>query len=345
MTLPFLLFACSSVQLRDDTQLNLDLEDVPVSLASPYLVGAHFDLRLVGSVDDLEEYRLEADTPGILTIGKPTYEDGNESDDEDRLVFPTIAAVPGTTILRVYNADGDEILDGEATVAVPTSFDITASTDIEVEASPQPVLQPKVYTGGRASFRLDFFADGKALAGAGGVTGHVQGEPDPIPEDSTFPDDENWLTLAPTTAGEQVVTVKAGGIEAGQFLFTSVGDAGIENLQALRDSEDDADFDDPLSVTVWGEAPDGSRVYGIPFRWKQDGEPFAESGDRYTYHYDPDIETDVMVQGGGRTLSMSVHGTGAIYDSNDVACAVANVGPIGGAVVLALLGIARRRKS
>lgn len=344
MTLSFLLFACESVQLRDNTQLNLDLEDVPVSLASPYLVGSHFDLRLMGSVDDLEEYRLEADTPGILTIGRPTYEDGNESDDEDSLAFPTIAAEPGSTILRAYNADGDEVLQGEAIVAVPTSFDITASTDIDIEANPVPVLVPKVYNGGRASFRLDFYADGKALAGAGGVTGQIAGEPDPIPEDSSFVDDENWLTVAPTRGGDHVVTVKAGGIEAGQFTFTAVNDAGIENLQALRDSEDEADLDDPLSITVWGEAPDGSRVYGIPFKWQQDGQPFAEAGDRYTYNYDPNIETDVKVQGGGRTLSMSVRGTGAIYDSNDIACAVANVGPVGGAMALALLGIARRRK-
>ena len=339
-----LLLACSSVTLRDDTQLNLDLEDVPVSLASPYLVGAHFDLRLVGNVSDLEDYSLQADTPGIFTIGKPTFEDGNETDDEDRLVFPTIADQPGSTILRVFNADGEEILEGEARVEVPTRFDLYASTDIEVEVDPQPVHIPNVYTGGRASFRIDFSADGQPLAGAGGVTAQVRGESDAIPDDSTFPDDENWLTLAPTYGGEQVVVVKTGGIEVGEFSFLSVNDTGVENVQALRDSEDDADEGDPLSVTVWGEDPAGARVYGIPFRWQQDGQPFAESGDQYIYTFDSDVETDVLVQGGGRTLSMSVHGVGNIADSNDVACAVANVGPIGSAMVLALLGIARRRR-
>lgn len=344
MLLSLVLLACSPARLRDDTQLNLDLADVPVSLASPYLLGSNFEFLVYASDDDIEDYRVEVSDGSVLSVGRGQYIDDDESNDEDHVSFPAVAVGEGTTEVRVYDARGDEVVSGEATVAKPDRFEVRAATDLALSENPDPLEHPTLLRDGSASFRLDFFLGETELAGAGGVSASIAGNTEATPDDSTFPDDENWLTIVPARLGEQTVDIEAGGAAIGSFSFVSIDEDDVAKIDASRDSEAAADEGDTLTVTAWAETDAGERVYGMPFRWMENGVTFDEGGDQYQYEYDSDVETDVMVQGGGQTLRMTVHGRGYVADSDDVACAVANVGPIASAVVLALLGIARRRK-
>ncbi len=72
---------------------------------------------------------------------------------------------------------------------------------------------------------------------------------------------------------------------------------------------------------------------------------FEETGDQYVYAYDADLTTTVTAEGAGRVIQFEVHGRGEVYDTNDVACAVANAGPVAPAILLGLLGLRRRRRS
>lgn len=336
------LLACTPVTLHDDTRLNLDPFAGPVSLASPYLLGAQFDLVLDGPAAELTDYRLVSQDAGVLSLGRGEFVNYDE-DDDAYMAFPTTAVGEGQTELVVVSPSGDEVLRGSVEVKAPDSFELRAAADLDREEDPSAVESPTVFVGGQSAFRVDFFSGSTQLAGAGGLSVNSNSASVATPDDSTFPDDADWLVVEPSRAGDFSVTVSTGGEVVGDVSFSAVKADAVASVDVSRESESGAEEGDPVSVLAFAEDAEGGLVYGVPFTWAEDGQPFEATGDQYVYHYDPNVTTVVTAEGAGRVISFTVHGRGDVYDSNDVACAVANVGPVAPAVLLGLLGLRRRR--
>ena len=331
--LPLLLLACSPVRLLDDTQFNLDVADT--SLGTPYLIGAKitFIVELRGGADG---WSIASGDDAVISLGDPFVE---RNDGDVELKVDAIAAGVGTTTVTVTDDHGEVVLSPTVEVRAPTRVEVRAGTDVNRDGTASPLTQPQVCVGGEAAFRLDFFDGDQALSGAGGLQVAAA---DVETDQSSFGDDHDWIVVAPSSAGTLTVDLETGGVSAGSIEFLAVDPGEIASVALDPDSELGVEAGDSLRVVADAEDGEGERVFGAPFSWTQDGTALSESGDAYSYTYDPDVETEVEVTVGGASDTVTVHGTGDVVDTGSVACAVANVGPVGIAVLLAALGASRR---
>ncbi len=340
-----LLVACTHVTLHDDTRLNIDPFGSDVSLASPYLIGAQFEFLLDGPEAEISAYTLESMDAGVLTVGPGVLQMSESEDEDDRyMTFEATAVGEGDTEILVFDGDGVEVLRGDVAVEVPDRVEFRAASELEETENPDPVENPACYVGGESAFRVDFFHGNTQLAGAGGLGVDDRGQSVATPDDSVWPDDADWVVVAPQKNGDYTVGISTGGTEVTELSFTGVGDAGIDHIDARRDTESGAEEGDHLAVHAWGELDDDSRVYGLSFEWTENGTFLADVGDTYTYEYDPDVNTTVTASAAGQVMQLEVHGYGDVSDSNSMACAVVNAGPVAMGVLLTLLGVRRKRR-
>ncbi|MBM4367279.1 MAG: hypothetical protein FJ102_13795 [Deltaproteobacteria bacterium] len=340
-----LLLACSPVTLHDNTRLNLDPFGSEVALASPYAIGAQFEFLLDGPEAEIQDYTLESLDPGVLSVGRGVLQMSESDDTDDRYMsFEATAAGEGSTEVRVYDEDGVEVLRGDVAVKVPDRVELRAASDLDEAENPDPVSNPACYVSGESAFRVDFFHGDTQLAGAGGLGIDDRDQSVATPDDSVWPDDADWVVVAPQKTGEYKVGISSGGTEVAEFSFTGVNDAQIDHIDARRDSESGAEEGDALEVHAWGELDDDSRVYGLSFEWTENGSFLPDVGDTYTYEYDPDVSTTVTASAAGQVMQLEVHGYGYVSDSNSMMCSVLNAGPVAMGVLLATLGVRRKRR-
>ncbi len=265
-----LLLACTSVSLSDNTRLNLDPFSGAVSLASPYVVGAQFDLLLDGPAAELRDYELVSRDAGVLSIGRGELSNDDDDDDDALMSFPTTAVGVGSTEVVVLGPTGEEVLQGTAEVAAPDSFELRAATDLELQENPEPVATPVVYVGGQSAFRVDFFFGDTPLAGAGGLGVESNNATVATPDDSTFPDDADWLVVEPSRAGDFSIALQSGGTAVGEVALTAVKADSVARVDVLRETENGAEEGDRIGVIAWAENEAGDRVYGVPFTWTEE---------------------------------------------------------------------------
>lgn len=329
-----LLLACSPVRLVDDTRINL--EPGGTSLGSPYVVGAEFTL-LLDMAGSPEGWSVESSDPAVLELGSAVVE--RDSDGDAHLEIEAFAVGVGSTALVVTDDRGDTVLSPTAEVRAPTRVELRAAVDTSAGRE-EVVEDPQVCVGGESVFRVDFFDGDESLAGAGGL---VVSGPEVTTDESNFASDHDWIVVTPTSAGTLVVDLETGGVAAGSVTLEAVDASHIDAIDLKRDPESAASRGDSLKITADALDADGERVFGAPITWSEDGGP-AEEGDEYVYDFDPSVTTDVTVQIGALSETVTVHGDGTPVESDSVACAVANVGPVALAIGLSLLGVARRRR-
>ncbi len=340
-----LLVSCAQVTLHDDTRLNLDPFGSEVSLASPYVLGAQFEFLLDGPEAEIQSYTLESLDAGVLSVGRGVLQMSESDDTDDRYMsFEATAVGEGDTEILVFDGDGIEVLRGDVAVKVPDRVEFRAASELEETENPDPVENPACYVGGESAFRVDFFHGDNQLAGAGGLGVDARDQSVATPDDSVWPDDADWVVVAPQKSGEYSVSISTGGTDVAEFAFTGVGDAGIDHIDARRDTESGAEEGDHLEVHAWGELDDDSRVYGLSFEWTENGSFLPDVGDTYTYEYDPDVTTTVTASAAGQVMQLEVHGYGDVSDSNSMMCSVLNAGPVAAGVLLAALGARRKRR-
>ncbi len=332
-----LVLACSPVTLTDDTRLSLD-PIAGASLASPYTLGAQFDLQLRGPEAVVEEYTLVSTDEDVLELG------AGVSDDDGQLAFAAIATGEGTTQLVVLDADGNEAFRGMAEVLRPSRAELRAATDLSAEEEAGALDAASVCVGGEALFRVDLFRGEEALAGAGGLAADTTSSAAVGVEVSSFITDHDWLRIAPDAAGAVDVRLLVAGAELQVVSMTAVAETDVQELELGSQSEAGAQVGDDLEVVAWGTTGGGERVYGVPVAWESGAEQLGQ-GDTLRYSFDPAVTSVVSALGASQEAQVVVHGVATVSDSDTAACAVANVGPVGAAIVLAMLGALRRRGS
>lgn len=338
---------CQSAALSDNTALKLFPSATANSLSSPYVIGAEFELEVVSAGQRPDGWTLESSNPEVLTVDVMEPLD-DESTDGDTTIgfFPAHARAAGTTVLTLLDAEGKERGGDEVEVKRPDRFEVRAAIDVEVDEDRAPLLtDPSVVIDGEAAFEVTFFAGDTELAGAGGMTAVAAGDAGAVGDNSTFPDDTDHLVLTPHTAGPDSVALGTGGVEVGVFNFEAVASSAVTTVELEADSEAGAEEGERLGVLALARDAAGEAVYGASFSWSADGEGIEEVGDRLTYSFAADEAKELEAAYGAGSATATIHGTVTdVGSSNDVSCAVANVGPIASAIVLAIAGAAGRRR-
>jgi hypothetical protein len=343
MPLLLLLVACSPVRLTDTTRLAPDLFGAdPDHLATPYVVGASFQI-LLSTPKDPGGWTLEATDPDVLAVGEG--EINRDEDGDGTVTFPVTAVGVGSVELLVRDRDGEEALRADARVAAPTRVELRSASDLELDPTAAALAVPKVLVGGTAAFRVDFFEGDTPLAGAGGLVA-TAGSGLVLEDKRTFPTDSDWLVVTPSEAGTLTLALATGGADAGSVSLEAVDSSSIAGITLDRDDEALAEDGEGLQVLATLEDDDGATIYGAVFTWTAGGEPLDAPGDVFTYTFDASEATVVEVASGDLSETVTVHGRGGgVSDTSNVACAVANVGPVGVAVLLAAMGAVRRRRA
>ncbi len=338
---------CQSAALSDNTDLKLFASAAENSLSSPYVLGAEFELEVVSAGQRPDGWTLESSNPDVLTVDAMEPLDDASTDGDTTIgFFPAHARSAGTTVLTLRDADGKERGGDEVEVKRPDRFEVRAAIDVEVDEDNAPLLtDPSVVIDGEAAFEVTFFAGDAELAGAGGMTAVAAGDAEAVGDNSTFPDDTDYLVLAPHTAGPDSVALGSGGVEVGVFNFEAVESGVVTTIELDAESEVGAENGDGLNVHALARDAAGESVYGASFSWSADGQRIEEVGDRVSYDFAADTSTKLEAAYGGGSAAVTIHGTVTdVGSSNDVSCAVANVGPIASAIALAMAGAAGRRR-
>jgi hypothetical protein len=343
LLLLLLLVACSPVRLTDTTRLAPDLLGAdPGHLATPYVVGASFSIVL-STPKDPAGWTLEATDPDVLAVGEGEID--RDEDGDGTLTFPVTAVCVGSVELVVHDREGAEALRADARVAAPTRAELRSASDLELDPTAPALSLPKVLVGGTAAFRVDFFDGDTPLAGAGGLVA-TAGSGLVLEDKSTFPTDSDWLVITPSEPGTLTLDLATGGADAGSVSLEAVDTSVVAGITVDRDEEAGAEDGDSLQVLAILEDSAGAEIYGASFTWTAGGEALDAPGDVFTYTFDASEATVVEVATGDLSETVTVHGRGGdVSDTSNVACAVANVGPVGVAVLLAAMGAVRRRRA
>ncbi|GDX79023.1 hypothetical protein LBMAG42_08340 [Deltaproteobacteria bacterium] len=267
--------------------------------------------------------------------------DINTDGDVDFVQFGGRAIGAGSATLTVLDAFGAEVATADVTVAMPTRVELRSATDLEVDEEAAALGTPKVVVGGETTFQVKYFDGDTLLHGAGAA--RVDGDDARWDVESNFLGDElDWIVVRPDEAGVMSTALSVAGTTVATVSIEGVDAEAIAAVVLKPESEEGAEKGDARQVIAWAEDAAGEKLYGAPFAWTERGDALDGVGDQYGYEFLPGVSSELVAEVNGVSATTTVHGRGSV-DRVNCACAVANVGPIGGAIALALLGIVRRR--
>ena len=346
----FSFFACSSeVVLRDDLRSSTSIsDDEPVALSGPYREGSTFGLAVHGSAGALKGLSLRSTDRAVLSVD----DEGQQTTDntgEPELLFQADAMGAGVTEIVVENAAGEELLRTEIEVREANRVELIPLALSLVDPTTEAVELPQLVAGFESAFLVNSFDDDQVLAGVGAMDARSDIDVFAIVQAESYNGSVDVLRIDPDSEGEHAVefwNIDAKHAFATAAIVAVHPDIAISSGIVAPD-ETGAETGEELYVAATAFDADGESVFGSEFTWGHDGEGISGIGDLYAYPFDPNVTTEVVTGIRGRGTegrqSVEIHGEGEVVQA-PMACAVANVGPIGSAIALALIGAAKRRK-
>lgn len=331
--------ACPTVRIADSTSFNLAIlggeED---QLHGPYVAGADLSFTVWSDGVTPDGWSLVSDDTAVVDVEEG---DLNTDGEADFVQFGGHAVGAGTATLTVLDAFGFEVGTAEVTVAMPTRIELRSATDLEVDEAAPALARPMVVVGGETTFQVQYFDGDTVLHGAGAA--RLDGDESRWSVESNFLGDElDWIVVRPDEPGVMSTELSVAGASVAMVRVEGVEAGAIAAIVLKPESEEGAEKGDGRQVIAWAEDAEGEKLYGAPFTWTERGDALEGVGDQYTYDFLPGVTSELVAEVNGVSATTTVHGRGSV-DHVDCACAVANVGPIGGAIALALVGIVRRR--
>lgn len=332
-TFLFLIACAPTFELSDSS----DAPSVDgVSLAPAYLAGGRVDLTLLGDGADIEFASIESADTSVFSLGET---DSWEAGKGERVLSVNAEAVaPGETEVIVRDLFGTAVLVAPIRVALPSEIELAWTDRLSGDREPVIVESPTVFVDGQAVFDIAYLDGTDELF----ATADVQ-----VPNGSALDgwvESGNRLSIEPQQAGRYDIELQSGKYTLGRITGQAVGAEAIADVVLAADDESGRNAGDELAVVAQAYDAGDERIFGVPFAWSNGRGELEDMGDTFIYTYLPSKTVSLRVGGGTDSAEVVVHGVQArAGDADPLACAVANIGPVGSAIVLALLGIGRRR--
>lgn len=311
-------------------------------VADAYAVGSelNFDVgrnvTLFGNVE-MNGWTLVSSDPAVVELSEVRAS-------ENSISAEGVALRPGSAQLLVVDSEGDIVHEVSVEVAVPDSVSLVSKLGTDVGSGFEPTTPQKVCVGSYSAFEARFSASGRSVASAEVLGAEGSDTVSVRVEDSSLWESREWLSVWPTLAGEEVVSVYASAAPVEDVVFTAVDISEIVGLQVIGNvSAAGAGRDDTVIVGVVGLDAAGSMVLGVTPSWiMPDGTEMV--GDELSFTADGRT-TEVTVRFGVVSTTVTIAGrpTGA-QDSSDIGCASAGSVPAAGFALVGLCMVGMRRR-
>lgn len=341
-------------------------------LHGPYVAGSSFTLYTYDATNDndLTGWTLVSRDPDVLeiveqSVGSEDLDDDDKSKKESDLIISRVyAAGEGTAILEVYNDSDEFIRATEIEVLQPDRLELHAAGPLFVRRDGVvPSLvdgTPRILSGGRATFLVNWFKGEQKLNGAGALelaSDHeVVGEL--WPRQTFLDEDRDWMTITMDEgilAEDSVITpvdLLANGELVDTLEFSVVGPEVLDTIEIYGESESGADDEELLVALAQAFDQDGESIWGVAFDWDLNGVEEPGEGDLFRYRFREGTWSTLGAQYGDLRAEAEIQGVeGFVASSNDVSC-FCNADPEApgknvafGLLGLAALGLVRRRRA
>ncbi len=334
------------VRFSDSIDVTFDLlpgEPPGDALHQPYAQGAEFRVTAASRLwrEDVSDWEIESTDAEVLLIE-------SEDIDEDSVSVEVRARGDGACRLEVFDADGLLIGATDIEVVMPDSAAVTPHGALLVAeaAVAEDTTTFQVLTGGEATFLVQWYEGPRQLYGHGVLGVEHDGGLSADAEQSFLMEDRDWLQVRPEEVGEAAVRLLAAGQHVDEVTILAVDSEHVAAVQLHGQDERGAARGETLELLAQAYDEDERPVYGVAFGWEIDGLIDHDTGDLYTYRYDPTLEELVQATFDGLSDAALVHGEGEVGSTNSTGCQVGGGGPAGlraALTLLALVAFCRRR--
>ena len=314
------------------------------NVADSYAIGSDLSYTagqtaVLGRDVDLTGFTLVSSDPAVVTLSAVHA-------GQDGISAEGTAVGSGSAELLVVDPTGVTVHTVPVEVDVPDTVTLVSKLGEDVGSGFVPSSPQKICIGTYSAFEARFSALGRDLASS-----HVLGAQgsDTVSvrvEDSSLWQEREWMSIWPTLAGDETVSVLAAGQNVADVTFSAVDPGAVVALQVLGNTSGiGANKDDTVIVGAVGVDADGAMVLGVTPSWiMPDGTQMV--GDELTYAVDSSAPpVDITVTYGSVTAVVSIAGrpTGA-QDSSSIGCAAAPGLPGLGVVAAGFLALVGRRR-
>lgn len=340
------------VYFSDSVDLNFDFIAVLLGgdiLTGPYVTGSSFTVYVDTTRQHLsmDGWTVSADGDAVLSIESVAYMPAMDSDSTDMIAVQVSVAGEGTADLVVTDERGRVVATAPLEVLTPDRAELHAAAPLFVPDAnvASRTDEPRVLTGGEATFEVEWFAGEQRLSGNGGF--------DAIPGDGgltaeveqTFLfEDRDWVHLWPTTEGAHDLLLRKNGVDVQDVTVTGVNSADIAQVEVWGGDEGGAETGSWLALMAQGFDADGQLIYGVSYEWTANDVVQSGLGDLFRYEYDPAQTVTMRASYGDAAGEAVIHSSdGYVDSSNNVGCD-ATGGRSSAIAALAGLGLLIRRR-
>ncbi len=329
------LVACSPADrffVTDNFTDSIELSED--SVADVYALGSELTFNVgerihLGRSADMQDLELISSDASVIELADVIVT-------EDDVSANAVAIGAGTSVLKILR-EGETVHEVVLEVAAADEVALTSKLSLDagsgfIASSPQKVL-----VGSFSAFEAEFSSMGRPLA-AHAVLGAVSGEAVTVEvEDTTLWEDREWLSIWPTLAGEQAISVLADGETVEDVSFHALDVEDIVGIEIIGNTTGEG-VEDSAIIGAVGIDAEGEMVLGVTPTWVMpNGDEWV--GDELEYEVDTDYApVTLTVKFGAAQTEVTIPGwPKAASSSSTIGCSSVEGG---GIAWLALAGIA-----
>jgi hypothetical protein len=333
------------ISLTDDIDITWDFGPTFASfdstLHTPYVKGAPVTL-FVDSSDNkqsLAGWTVESSDPTVFRIDSVGVDSTGHS-----VAAKGVAVGVGTAELSVFDDRHHHQGSGVADVLMPDHIELSAHAYLIMGMDDQaPVDEARVLEGGEATYLVRYFNGSTELHGNQVLSVNAPQAITAEPRTTFLFENREWLSLTASTPGASSIELLVDGDSMGTLPVVTVPETDIASVVMLTQSEKGRTDGEWLVALAQSFDSQSRRIFGVDYTWDVNGVEQTAEGDLYRYQYKAGDYQMVHASRNGMGDSAQIQSEGGFVDSsNHIGCAVG--GGAGPLVVLAVLGVVRRRR-
>lgn len=317
-------------------------------LHGPYVTGASFTVWVNTQRDgqSMQDWTVTSSDESVLAIESVEWTAGG-NDATDFLAVTVTMVGEGAAELVVMDGD-DEVDRATLEAKIPDAAELHAAAAMFVDTGglvPTRTPEPRILTGGEATYEVRWFQDGEPLAGHGALS-VVASDVQVATERTWLFEDRDWIHVFPQHDGPATLTLQSYGFDVADVTIVGVPATDVSRIEIHGGDESGAELDQWLALMAQAFDAEERPIHGVSYEWDRDGVTEYGLGDLYRYSFDPNQTVTMDARFGELSATREIHaGAGFVDSSNEVGCDAAGNAPslLLGAAGLALLRRPRRR--
>ncbi len=341
---------CSRYSMSDDIDLDFNWSlTVSDAMHLPYVAGANVVISLHDAQEDDDFSARQAERAAWqYTSSRPEVLRIESKHDGRATCFAT---GPGRSLVSVHDGEGELLHETEIEVRAPTRIELRPHGLLLVERNVVD-SDPKILSGGTATFLVRYFDGDERLFGNGSLTATTDGDDDLEPLETFLFENREWLQIVARGFDTETIQLWANGEPISKVTVTSMAASDVDSISLVHGPlpNDEADAEGQHDGLVLAQARDehGNAIYGVEVSFDLDGDGEPGQGDLFRYRHDPAVTSVLGAEFDGLRAETTIHSSeGFVDSSNDVGCSVGNGKPGSTAwLILAACGLSavRRRR-